>query len=114
LPLAWLAVVCTVAAWQKVMSPDPKLGFFAGASDLAAKLAAGTLSPDRAHVAPQLIFNQQLDAWLTILFTLILWFVIADMLRVSWRCLKGLPTHVSSEAPRVVTQLQPAGGGGLT
>jgi carbon starvation protein len=114
LPLAWLAIVCTVAAWQKVMSPDPKLGFFAGASDLAGKLAAGTLSPDRAHVAPQLIFNQQLDAWLTILFTIILWFVIIDMLRVSWRCLKGLPTHVSSEAPRVVTQLQPAGGGGLT
>jgi carbon starvation protein len=114
LPLAWLAVVCTVAAWQKVTSTDPKLGFFAGASDLAGKLAAGTLSPERAHVAPQLIFNQQLDAWLTILFTIILWFVIVDMLRVSWRCLKGLPTHVSSEAPRVVTQLQTASGGGLT
>src|SRR5579884_151146 len=37
-PLAWLALVTTVAAWQKVVSPDPKLGFFAAAADLAAKL----------------------------------------------------------------------------
>jgi carbon starvation protein len=114
LPLAWLAVVCTVAAWQKVVSPDPKLGFFAGASDLAAKLAAGTLPPDRAHVASQLIFNQQLDGWLTILFTLILWLVIADMVRVSWRFLAGRPTQSSSEAPRQVSRLQTAGGGGAS
>ena len=114
LPLAWLAIVCTTAAWQKVMSPDPKLGFFAGASDLASKLAAGSLAPDRAHVASQLIFNQQLDGWLTILFTLILWFVIVDMARISWRCLKGLPTQTSSEAPRQVSRLQTASGGGAS
>src|SRR6476660_4964444 len=40
-PLAWLALVTTVAAWQKVVSDDPKLGFFAAAKDMAAKLAAG-------------------------------------------------------------------------
>jgi len=96
LPLAWLAIVCTVAAWQKVMSPDPKLGFFAAASDMANKLATGSLPPERAHVAPQLIFNQQLDGWLTIIFTVILWFVIADMLRVSIRFVRGLPTRSSS------------------
>ncbi len=40
-PLAWLAIVTTVAAWQKIMSPDPALGFFSGAADLASKLASG-------------------------------------------------------------------------
>jgi carbon starvation protein len=113
LPLAWLAIVCTVAAWQKVMSADPKLGFFAGASDLAAKFAAGALTPERAHAAPQLIFNQQLDGWLTILFTVILWLVIADMTRVCIRWARGLPTQSSSEAARVVSQLQAAGTGGV-
>jgi carbon starvation protein len=68
LPLAWIAVVTTTAAYQKIFSMDAKLGFFAGANDLAGKLAAGSLSPDRAAVAPTLIFNQQLDGWLTVLF----------------------------------------------
>jgi carbon starvation protein len=105
LPLAWLAVVTTVAAVQKIFSADPKLGFFAGANDLAAKFAAGTLSPERAAVAPTLIFNQNLDGWLTVFFTIVLWFVICDMLRVAYRRLRGLPVRGSSEAPRVVSKL---------
>jgi carbon starvation protein len=111
LPLVWLAVVTTTAAWQKVTSADPKLGFFAGAADLAQKLAAGTLPPARAAVAPQLMLNQQLDGWLTILFTVLLWIVILDMLRVATRRARGLPIS-SSEVPRQLTHLQPAGGSG--
>jgi carbon starvation protein len=106
MPLAWLALVTTVAAWQKVMSSNPKLGFFSGASDMAAKLAAGVLPPDRAAVAPQLIFNQRLDGWLTILFTAILWFVILDMSRVCLRRLRGMPVIKGSEASYQPTQLE--------
>jgi carbon starvation protein len=111
-PLAWLAIITTTAAWQKIVSSDPNLGFFAGASSLAHKLATGALSPASAAVAPKLIFNQQLDAWLTVIFTLIVWFVIVDMLRVAVRCVRGLPTHASSEAPHQLSRLQPAEGGG--
>jgi carbon starvation protein len=110
-PLAWLAIVTTVAAWQKIMSPDPALGFFAGAADLASKLASGVLPAARAAVAPKLIFNQQLDGWLTIMFTVIVWLVIADMLRVAIRAARGLPTLSSSEAPRVA-RIPAVGGSG--
>jgi len=105
-PLAWLALVTTVAAWQKVVSDDPKLGFFAAATDMAKKLAAGALPPDRAAVAPQLIFNQRLDGWLTVLFTVILWFVILDMVRICVRRLSGQPVVPSSEAPYQPTKLE--------
>ncbi|MBV6415799.1 MAG: Peptide transporter CstA [Steroidobacteraceae bacterium] len=98
-PLTWLAIVTTTAAMQKIISDDPRIGFFAAAGDLAAKLAAGTLPPERAAVAPQLIFNQQLDAWLTAFFVVVVWLVIADMLRVSWRALQGKAVLPSSEAP---------------
>jgi carbon starvation protein len=98
-PLAWLAIVTTTAAWQKVTSADVHLGLFAAANELAAKLAAGTLSPERAAVAPQLIFNQRLDGWLAMLFTAILWFVILDMVRISSRRLRGQSVPASSEAP---------------
>jgi carbon starvation protein len=109
-PLAWLALVTTTAAWQKIFSPDPKLGFFAGADDLAAKLAAGTLSPDRAAVAPTLIFNQNLDGWLTVFFTLVLWFVIADMLRIAFLRVTGRPMPASAEAPYTKSQLNGING----
>ena len=65
-PLAWLAIITTTATWQKVVSPDVRIGFLAAADQLADKLAAGTLSPEQAAVAPQLIFNQRLDAALAI------------------------------------------------
>ncbi len=107
-PLAWLAIVTTTAAWQKIVSPDVHIGFLAAASDLAAKLAAGTLSAGRAAVAPQLIFNQRLDAALTLLFTAILWLVILDMARVAARRLRGLPVRSSSESPYQPTQLAAA------
>ena len=109
-PLAWLSFVTTVAAVQKIFSADPKLGFFAAANDLAAKLAAGSLPADRAAVAPQLIFNQHLDGWLTVFFTIVLWVVIGDMVRVAYRSIRGLPVPQGSEAAYIRSQLNAATG----
>ncbi|MBC7983988.1 MAG: carbon starvation protein A [Candidatus Obscuribacterales bacterium] len=99
LPLAWLAVVTTTAAWQKLFSEDVRIGFLAGANDLANKLAAGTLPAKQAAVAPELIFNQRLDAVLTVFFVAVLWIVIFDMLRICARVMRGQPVLPSSEAP---------------
>ncbi|MDZ4098293.1 MAG: carbon starvation CstA family protein [Methylophilaceae bacterium] len=105
LPLLWLVIVTTTAAWQKIASPDIRIGFFAAANDMASKLATGALTPEQAKVAPQLIFNQQLDAWLTMFFIAVLWIVIIDMLRVSYRHISGRPVLPTAEAPYVATQL---------
>jgi len=99
LPLAWLVIITTTAAWQKITSSDIRVGFFAAANDLSAKLAAGTLPSEKAAVAPQLIFNQHLDAWLTLFFVTVLWVVILDMLRVCYRHLAGKPVLPLTEAP---------------
>jgi carbon starvation protein len=98
-PLAWLAIVTTTAAWQKLASPEPRMGFLAAADQLAQKLADGTLSPEQAAVAPELIFNQRLDAVLVVFFAAILWLLIIEMVRVSWRAYRGLPVPASWEAP---------------
>jgi carbon starvation protein len=105
LPLAWIAIVTTTAAVQKIFSADPKLGFFAGADALSQQLLAGTLAAERAAVAPILIFNQRLDGWLTVLFLVIMWVVILEMLRISIRHVSGKAVPPSSEAPYVATQL---------
>jgi carbon starvation protein len=104
-PLAWIMIVTTTAAWQKIFSTDAKLGFFSAANALSDQLAAGTLAPDRAAVAPTLIFNQQLDGWLTILFAVLMWMVFLSMVRVCIRQLRGLPVPPDSEAPFVATRL---------
>jgi carbon starvation protein len=99
LPLAWLVTITTTAAWEKIASSDIRVGFYAAANDLSAKLAAGTLPAEKAAVAPQLIFNQHLDAWMTLFFVTVLWVVILDMLRVCYRHLSGKPVLPLTEAP---------------
>jgi carbon starvation protein len=105
LPLTWLAIITTSAAWEKIMSPDIRIGFFAAANDLATKLATGILPPDKAAVAPQLIFNQRLDGWLTLFFVVVLWIVILDTLRVCVRQVRGEKVLPVTEAPYVQTRL---------
>jgi carbon starvation protein len=105
LPLAWLVIVTTTAAVQKIFSDDPRIGFFAAARDLGEKFAAGVLPPDRAAVAPQLIVNQQLDGWLTAFFLLIVWVVVLDMLLRCRQHLSGRRAAISTETPYVATQL---------
>ncbi len=104
-PLAWLAIVTTTAAYEKIFSDDVRVGFLAAANDMAAKLAAGTLPPEKAAVAPHLIFNQQLDAWLTVFFIVVLWVVIVDMLRVAYRHLQGLPVPPLAESAHEPSRL---------
>ncbi len=106
LPLAWLVIVTSTAAWQKIFSDDVRVGFFAAANDLTTKLAIGSLPPEKAAVAPHLIFNQQLDAYLTMFFVVVLWIVIFDTARVTLRYLTGKPllplTEVAHEPSRLV------------
>lgn len=104
-PLTWLALVTSAAAWQKIFSADTRIGFFAAANDMAAKLAAGALPPEKAAVAPQLIFNQQLDAWLTVFFVSMLWVIVLDMLRVAARHVAGKPVPPLAESPHMPSRL---------
>jgi carbon starvation protein len=103
LPLIWLLTITSTAAYEKIFSSDVRVGFFAAANDLSHKLAAGLLPPEKAAVAPQLIFNQQLDAWLTLFFVAVLWVVFLDMLVMSWRYFSGKPVLASTETPYVPT-----------
>ena len=111
LPLAWLAIVTTTAACEKLFSTNPKLGFLAGASELARKASLGLLPPDKAAAAGKLIFNQRIDAVLTAFFLLVLWMVILDMLRVVWRVRRGKSVSIGAEVPYQRSGLLEATGG---
>ena len=105
LPLTWLITITSTAAWQKIASDDIRIGFFAAANDLTDKLAAGVLPPAKAAIAPQLIFNLHLDAWLTLFFVSLLWLIVFDMLRVCARYLAGKPVLPLTESPHSPSRL---------
>ena len=108
LPLSWLAIITTTAVYEKLASDDVRVGFFAAAHDLADKLAAGALPPEKAAVVPTIVFNLQIDAALALFFAAMLWIIIIDMLRVCTRHLHGKPVPPLSEAPHQLTQLEEA------
>ncbi len=91
-PLAWLVTVTMTAGWQKVFSPDPKLGFLAHAASLA-----GSADPG----ARRMIFNDRLDALVALLFMAVVTILILTSLREWWLVLsKQKPPRVN-EAPFV-------------
>ena len=64
IPLGWLVAVTFTASWQKIYSPNPRIGFLAHARQLAAL-------PVRAPETARLIFNDRLDAVVTVIFMVI-------------------------------------------
>jgi carbon starvation protein len=104
-PLAWLLIVTTTAAWEKLFSPELRIGFLAHARDLSDKLAGGSLPADQAAKAPQLIFNDYLDAGLTALFLAVSWILAADTLRVCRAIVARKPHPPSSESAHIPSRL---------
>jgi carbon starvation protein len=87
-PLAWLLSVTMTAGWQKIWNPHPRIGFLAQARDLAAKLAAGAIPPEKVAETQVVIWNARLDAAVTALFMLLVAVVVLDAARVWWRTLR--------------------------
>ncbi|MGB7721490.1 MAG: carbon starvation CstA family protein [Bryobacteraceae bacterium] len=103
-PLAWLVTVTFTAAWQKIFSPLPALGFLAQADRLEASLRAGTAADPAA--TQTLIFNARLDAVLCGVFLLLVTTILLDSMRVWIGILRGTRDARVCEAPFVLSQLR--------
>jgi carbon starvation protein len=99
IPLTWLAAATLTAGWQKVFSPDPKLGFLSHAQTLV-----GSANPN----AGRMIFNDRLDAGLALFFMAIVLVVIAASAREWWLVGARKKAPVVNEAPYVESQLNAA------
>ncbi len=98
MPLVWLVTVTFSAAWQKIFSPMPAIGFLAQ----AAKLSAG---PQTATTAT-LIFNARLDAVVCGILLVLVGVILADSARVWSGILRGTAAPEIHEAPFVASQLR--------
>ncbi len=103
-PLVWLVSATFTAAWQKIFSPLPALGFLAQADGLEAALRAGKVA--NVAATQTLIFNARLDAVVCGVFMLLVAVVLIDSVRVWVGILNGSRERQVCEAPFVLSQLR--------
>jgi carbon starvation protein len=102
-PLVWLVSATFTAAWQKIFSPIPAIGFLAQADRLEASLRAGTAN---AAATETLIFNARLDAVVCGLFMVLVAVILIDSIRVWAGILLGTREARVNESPFVLTELR--------
>jgi carbon starvation protein len=94
IPLAWLVAVTFTASYEKVLSPNPRIGFLAHARQLAA-----------AGADAKLIFNDRLDAAVAGALVILVAVVLIES-AVEWlRVLFGKKPAEVKESPFVMTRL---------
>src|SRR5246500_1022865 len=110
-PMAWLVIITMTASSQKIFSADPRIGFLSYANVLAAQIAAGRIPAAKLVNTQRLIFNQRLDAGVTIALALMVLVLIVEALIQWYVILSRRSEPVLHEAPYVATQWTPGFSG---
>jgi len=100
LPLSWLLAATLTAGWQKVFADDPRLGFLAHAAQTGARVASGAM--DRS-LGSRLIFNDRLDAVVTVAFMVVTTLVLLASAREWVLILTRRKPAKAQESPFVET-----------
>jgi carbon starvation protein len=103
LPMIWLVTVTMTASYQKIFSPNTRIGFLSLAQSLVAQIAAGKIPAAKLADTQRIIFNQRLDAAVTAALALMILVLIVEAL-VQW-CLLLTKRRAATmhEAPYVAT-----------
>jgi carbon starvation protein len=105
-PLIWLIATTFTAGWQKIFSPEPRLGFLAQAHALESAIAAGNIAASKLSATQTIIFNNKLDAVVCGILMLLVTITILDSIRVWSGLLRGSVSAHSSETPFVPSTLE--------
>ena len=104
LPMIWLVVITMTASFQKIFSPNPRIGFLSFANALSAQLAAGKIPTAKIVETQRVIFNQRLDAVVTAVLAGMILFLLGEAL-MQWHAILGRGKEpVLHETPYVATQ----------
>jgi carbon starvation protein len=106
-PLLWLVTVTFAAAWQKIFSLAPRIGFLAQADQLEAALRSGSITGAKIASTGTLIFNARLDAVVCGVFMLLVAVILIDSARIWAGILRGTREAQVVEAPFVMSHLSP-------
>jgi carbon starvation protein len=107
LPMSWILSVTYTASYQKIFSPDPRLGFLAQASTLEGALARGAVEAASVAQTEAMVFNARLNAFVCVLFIVLVSTILADSLRVWVGILRGRAPAALNETPFEPSALEP-------
>jgi carbon starvation protein len=101
LPLTWLTIVVMTAGWQKIFSPDTKLGFLSHAHLVEGQVASGGLPAaiKSVEAARRMIFNDYLDAAVAAFFMISVVVVLVASIHEWVAVIGGSKPAVSTEIP---------------
>jgi len=100
-PLICLVTVTFSAGIEKIVHPNPRIGFLAMASKLTTDLAAGAIPAAKASATRALIFNSRLDALVAALFLGLVVAILVVSARECWLVLAGRKPSQLRETPPV-------------
>ncbi len=90
IPTAWLLICTMTAGWEKTFSEDARVGFLAVANKFQAMIDSGNIPVQYTESQlTQLIFNNRLDAGLTIFFMVVVVFLALFSIRTALKALKS-------------------------
>ncbi len=94
LPTAWLLICTLTAGWEKAFSNDTRVGFLAIARKFQAMIDSGAIPPQYSQgQLAQLVFNNRLDAGLTVFFMVVVVALAVCALRSARQALQSdMPT----------------------
>jgi len=100
LPLSWLLTVTMTAGYQKIFSPEPRLGFLSHARTIAGQIAGGAMDPTQGA---RIIVNDRLDATVAAVFMLITVVLVIASMREWMAVVRGRKRAVSTETTAVAS-----------
>ncbi len=103
-PMSWLVVITMTASYQKIFSPNPRVGFLSQANALAAQINAGKVAAAKIVETQRNVFNLRLDAAVTAVLAAMILVLLAEA-TVQWYGLLRRTRQPSlRETPYVATQ----------
>ncbi len=106
-PLAWIVTVTYTAAWQKIFSALPRVGFLAQAGQLESAIANGAIAPGKVAEMQAVIFNARLDAVVCGIFLVLVTTILIDSIWLWIGIVRGTRPAYSRETAFVLTRLGP-------
>jgi carbon starvation protein len=88
-PLLWLLAITLSAGYEKIFSPEVRIGFLAHATQLESRIAAGQIAAAQIAETRAAIFNDRLDAAVTALFMALVVVIVVDSVREWYRVLSA-------------------------
>jgi carbon starvation protein len=105
-PLVWLVTVTFTAGFEKIFSPEPRIGFLSHAAVLENAIATGKVAAAKLAETRGVIFNERLDAVVCGIFLALVAIILLDSVRVWFGLLSGARPTKTSEAPFVPSELE--------